>query len=442
MYRKIIFVSVYAFFLLLSSSVILSEELFGDSKVHAQKQQQQQQVITSNEKSNCIKFNSSTKQIFISCSSSAVGPVTLTDISNKINNYGILEKQPQGVWLLNANLVINNGSTLNIDPKDTTWLKILSDEKTPAYGIYVHGGLKIDNVKITSWNPQTNTFAMSSGSRENSGPSTAICGSDCSNALKSKLTHIGIPRPFISVEENTTGTTNITNSEIAYLGYEGGYGIKSSGLHYTGGDGSIIRNNDIHHLYFGFYSASGVGHIIIENNKIHDSGHYGIDPHTGTHDMIIRNNTVYNNNGTAIICSVNCHNITYDNNTVYHNNGAGIVLSRNTTQSVAKNNFIHDQIKPILLDQSNNNVIYNNRILNTNTSGISLIDESSENKIYNNFIQNASNGISLKNDKGENMIHGNSIYSNKIISSERKAIDANSNITSTNMIEHNNKIIK
>jgi mannuronan 5-epimerase len=438
-YSKILFVSVYVPILLLSSSIILSEELFGFSKAQAQ---QQQQIVTPNGKSNCIKFDSSTRQIFISCSSSAVGPVTLTDISNQINNYGILDKQSQGVWLLNANLVINNGSILTINPKDTIWLKILTDEKTPAYGIYVHGGLKIDNVKITSWNPQTNTYAMSNGSRENSGPSTAICGSDCSNALKSKLTHIGIPRPFISIEENTTGTTNITNSEIAYLGYEGGYGIKSSGLHYTGGDGSIIRNNDIHHLYFGFYSASGVGHIIIENNKIHDSGHYGIDPHTGTHDMMIRNNIVYNNNGTAIICSVNCHNITYENNTVYHNNGAGIVLSRNTTQSVARNNFIHDQIKPILLDQSNNNEIYSNRILNTNTSGISLIDESSGNKIYNNFIQNATNGISLKNDKGENLIHGNSIYSNKIISSERKGIDANSNVTSTNIIEHNNKIIK
>jgi poly(beta-D-mannuronate) C5 epimerase len=433
MNNSVSFVPAFILIILSSLSIVILEqtELI---KVHAQKQ-----VVTTNEKNDCINYNSATKQILISCKSKTV---TLTDISNQINNYGILDKQPQGVWLLNANLVINNGSILNIDPTDTKWLKIITDEKTPAYGIYVHGGLKIDKVKITSWNPRTNTYALSNGSRENSGPSTAICGSDCNNALKSKLTHIGIPRPFISVEENTTGTTNITNSEIAYLGYEGGYGVKSSGLHYTGGDGSIIRNNDIHHLYFGFYSASGVGHIIIENNKIHDSGHYGIDPHTETHDMVIRNNIVYDNNGTAIICSVNCHNITYENNTVYHNNGAGIVLSRNTTQSVAKNNFIHDQIKPILLDQSNNNQIYSNRITNTNTSGISLIDDSSANKIHNNFIQNTTNGISLKNDKGENTIHDNSIYSNKIISFERKGIDANSNVTSTNVIEHNNKIIK
>ena len=32
----------------------------------------------------------------------------------------------------------------------------------------------------------------------------------------------GAPRPSIVVENNATGTTDITNSEIAYLGYEQG----------------------------------------------------------------------------------------------------------------------------------------------------------------------------------------------------------------------------
>ncbi len=350
-------------------------------------------------------------------------------------------QQQQGIWLLNASLVINKGAALTIDNKDTAWLKILTDEKSPAYGIFVKGGLKIDNVKVTSWNPLTNNYAQSNGSRERSLSSSIGCGSNCSDALKSQLAHIGSPRPYISIEENATGSTNVTNSEIAYLGYEGGYGVKSSGLHYAGGDGSVIRNNDIHHVYFGFYSA-GVGNILIENNKIHDNGHYGIDPHTGTHDMIIRNNTVYNNNGTAIICSLNCFNILYENNTVFHNNGAGIVFSRNTTQSIARSNFIHDQTNPIFLDESNNNQVYNNRILNSNTSGISLTDDSSGNKIYNNIIQNTTSGISIKNQKGENTIHANSIYSNQILSPVQKGIIANSNVTKSNVIEHSNKITK
>ena len=134
-----------------------------------------------------------------------------------------------------------------------------------------------------------------------------------------KITHVGAPRPYIRIEEPSDGTaiggtTNITNSEIAYLGYEGGWGTGTSGIHYhMAGHGSVIRNNNIHHLYFGFYSV-GVGGMVIENNRIHDMGHYGIDPHTGTHDMVIRNNTVYGNNGTAIICSLDCYNILFEKN--------------------------------------------------------------------------------------------------------------------------------
>ncbi len=97
----------------------------------------------------------------------------------------------------------------------------------------------------------------------------------------------GAARPSIVLENNATGTTDITNSEIAYLGYEQGKHKGGSGLsYYYGGDGGIIRNNDIHHVYFGPYTF-GVGHMIVENNIIRNSGHYGLDPHTGTHDMYI-----------------------------------------------------------------------------------------------------------------------------------------------------------
>ncbi len=61
------------------------------------------------------------------------------------------------------------------------------------------------------------------------------------------------------------------NSEIAYLGYEGGKHLGASGFAYSGGDGSILKNDNIHNVYFAFYSI-GVGHMIIENNIIRNSG--------------------------------------------------------------------------------------------------------------------------------------------------------------------------
>ena len=72
---------------------------------------------------------------------------------------------------------------LNIDPTDTKWLKIITDGTT-AYGIHVYGSLKIDSVKLTSWDPHTNSYALRHGSRETSG----------------KITHNGTPRPYIRVE--------------------------------------------------------------------------------------------------------------------------------------------------------------------------------------------------------------------------------------------------
>jgi poly(beta-D-mannuronate) C5 epimerase len=217
----------------------------------------------------CISYNTSTRTISVSCNSSR-----LTDIDNKLHDISVLSKQsPSGVWLLSANLVIAKGATFHIDSTDTKWLKINSKvdrsggpKIRAAYIIDIFGSLKIDSVKITSWDPTTNNYAITNGSRT---------GTD--------IFILGAPRPSIVVDNNTTGTTDISNSEIAYLGYEQGKRKGGSGLGYCyGGDGSVIKNNIIREVYFGLYTF-GVD--------------YGLDPHTGTHDMIIRNNTVYDNKG-------------------------------------------------------------------------------------------------------------------------------------------------
>jgi mannuronan 5-epimerase len=393
--RNILIRSLIIFFLSFSLLVIFGQFDFG------QVEAQQLSIFPPN--NNCIKFNNVKRLIIVSCKSA-----TLTDIYNQINNHDILDKHPQGVWLLNSNLTIQKGSTLTIDPKDTTWLKIIADEKTLAYVIHVKGSLKIDSVKITSWNPQTNNYAMSYGSRETGSPLTRACGHSCSIEVKDTLTHHGSPRPFIKVEPHATGNTNITNSYIGYLGYEAGWGKKAEGLHYSSGDGSIIRNNNIDHLYFGFYSV-GVGNMLIENNVIHDSGHYGIDPHTGTHDMIIQNNTVYNNNGTAIICSLNCYNILFDHNTVHDNNGAGISFSRNTSGSIARNNIINNQNIPVELTNSHSDQVYDNKIFNTHTAAITLKTGSSGNYIHDNVIRHAKSGLDIDDTSKNNTIVTNRI---------------------------------
>jgi poly(beta-D-mannuronate) C5 epimerase len=352
----------------------------------------------------CITYDSSSKIITVTCSSSS-----LTDINNQLNDDNILSKQQQQsniVWLLSAGIVVANNAALYINSTDTSWLKINADGDT-GNGIDVHGRLKIDSVKITSWNMQTNDYAE-----------TDVQGT--------------IPRPYIFVEKDATGTTDIINSELAYLGYVGDY--RAPGLKYNGGPGSLVKGNHIHHLQTGFYS-DGVGGMIIEGNLVHDNTVYGLDPHTGTHDMIIRNNVVHNNGEEGIICSLDCYNITIEGNKVYNNSDAGIMFSRNMYNSVARNNYVNDEILCIFVSASNNNEIYNNTVSNC-TNGIYLKAESSNNKVYDNTITNSkSNGILVNTGA-----HDNTFSSNKIINATKFGINVAPDSNNNNTFE-NNKLI-
>ena len=59
------------------------------------------QQLSNSIQNNCIKYNNIKRLIIVSCKSA-----TLTDVYNQINNRDILDKQPQGVWLLNSNLTV------------------------------------------------------------------------------------------------------------------------------------------------------------------------------------------------------------------------------------------------------------------------------------------------------------------------------------------------
>jgi poly(beta-D-mannuronate) C5 epimerase len=347
-------------------------------------------VYVSAQTSECINYNSLLRTISISCSSA-----NLDDVYNQLNNNNILNRESatEKVWNLNAGLTIQKGSTFYINSTDTDWLKIVADGVNPN-AIKVLGSLKIDSVKITSWNPTTNDFGTTNGTR---------------HSVQDKLIlNKGDVRPVIKVEGGATGTTDITNSEIAYLGYEGGTSPGASGLSYYGGDNSIIKNNKIHNLYFGFYSK-GVGGMTIENNHIYDNDIYGLDPHTGTHDMVIRNNFVYNNGGFGIICSVDCYNITIEKNEV-HDNYHGIMLSRNMTNSFVKNNIVYNEnVSGIFVSDSYNNQIVKNTISNS-AAGIFINTHASNNQISENTIINSKEGITIDDDDGaENLIHNNKI---------------------------------
>jgi mannuronan 5-epimerase len=343
----------------------------------------------------CINYDSSTRSIMISCKSAS-----LTDINNKLHDNSVLTKQTTDStsWLLNANIIINKGSKFYINSTDTKWLKIISSSSpiikqnvrgassgnSGVNSIHVFGSLNIDSVKITSWSPLTNSYVTIT----------------TSNAT--------IPRPYLRIEPRATGTTNIVNSEIAYLGYDTSLvGLGAGGLNYYGGDGSILRGNNIHNLWYGPY-ISGVSNMIIEKNQSHHNLNYGFDPHTGSNNIIIRNNVANDNGQEGIICSVNCFNILFDNNRTYHNEKSGIMFSKNTYNSIARNNIIYNEISGIHISLSHNNQIYNNTISNS-VNGIDATPSSSNNNVHDNVIINSKNAILTDRSSSGNTFSSNTI---------------------------------
>jgi poly(beta-D-mannuronate) C5 epimerase len=349
----------------------------------------------------CITYEPSTRVIKITCQSA-----NLTNVYKQLHNKDILNIQPstndsnngkKSIWLLNASLFIAKGSTFFINSTDTSWVKIISPNRvidnssitnsnvtTTPYRIDVYGSLKINLVKITSWNPENSNYALTNGT----------------------VTNPGIARPFIKIEHSATGTADISNSEIAYLGSEGD---KSDGLYYAGGDGSVIRNNNIHNNWFAIY-FNGVSDILLENNFVHDSYFYGIDPHTAVHNMTIRNNTVYNNGAQGIICSLDCYDIAIEGNSVHNNVGSGIMFSRNMSNSVARDNNIFNETIGILVSQSHNNQVYNNLISDSKT-GIYLRNTSSDNIVNNNTIFNPKlYGLYVSTNASNNIFSSNTVH--------------------------------
>ena len=337
-----------------------------------------------NTSAGCITYNPLTRLVSVTCSS-----VNLTDIYETLKKpEKILIKQSSKVWLLNANVVVENGATFYINSTDTSWLKINSTAGV-AYYIQARGNLIIDSVTITSWDTIKNDYGK------------AIIHGNV------------IPRSYILVKDGT-GMTNITNSEIAYLGYPH---FDSFGLVYYTGAGSIIKNNNIHDMWYGFYSTGTNAHnITIQNNNFRRNNIYGIDPHSGTHHLIISNNQVYDNGRSGIICSVNCHDIVVEQNKVFNNAQVGIIFHRNVSSSFIKHNIIYDNKEDQILiqDSSYNNEIYGNSIKGGKL-GIKVTQESERNNIHNNTITDLSNyGIYVLNGASENIIAFNTIVNPSI----------------------------
>ena len=348
----------------------------------------------------CTTYDPTIRLIAIVC-----GATSLSDIYKLLNDPSILNKGLNGVWILNSNLRIGRNAALYINSTDTKWLKINSSSADTAYGLQILGNANIDSVRISSWNYSSNNYAQTHADGK-------------------------VPRAYIRVGPNGTGTTNITNSELSYLGSS--FYHRGQGLTYLSGNGNVLRNNTIHHMWYGFYSEE-IGNMVIEGNEVYDNIKYGIDPHTGTHDMQIRNNRVHDNGHIGIICSIDCKDITIDGNRVSNNTGTGIMLSINMQHSNIINNIVNNENTGIEISESHNNDIYRNIVRKSN-EGIEIHNASSDNNIHSNLVVNSTAcGIQINDNNSSR----NTIRDNYITNSTAKGLCLFGG-ASENTVSHNN----
>lgn len=324
--------------------------------------------------SQCANYDSNTNIIIVTCNTN------LSEINHFVNNRTALEKESPGVWILNASIKVNPLAKITLNHTDVSWLKIINKNDREPNFISISGSAEISDVKITSWNPISNETI-----RQN------VNGS--------------IPRPYIIVN-NAVDTVNISNSEVAFLGYNS---YPSNGLIYEhGGNGSSIVNNTFHDMWDGFYSDA-VGFITIKNNNYYNNLRYGIDPHSGSHDLSIIGNIANNNSKIGIICSEYCYNLIFDNNTVHDNGLAGLMFSLQVINSTAKKNYAYNEKVGISLFSSSNNKLYDN-LLKSNDKGIFVAGTSLSNHVYNNTIMNGKVGIEFANAAKDNVLENNTMH--------------------------------
>ena len=332
----------------------------------------------------------------------AAAPLTLVDAPSK-------------TWELSADLVLQNGATLNLHGGDagdvnTLHIRSLSDNAvTDVQAITAqYGTISVDSTHITSWDDATGA-------------------PDTDPSLPSNASNTDRGRAFIRALSylDTDGVTPresymyINNSELDHLGYYDAesYGVayKTRGCDHTDANYGVCQkvhvygsetNSHFHDNFMGTYTWGAYG-ITFTNNEYDHNVMYGLDPHDVSTYLTIDHNHFDYNGDHGVICSQRCDHLTITNNESDHNGMTpflgptgdsdtpgqvhGIMIHRGVTNTVISGNYVHDQPNGagIAVFDSAGDTITNNTIVGAEY-GIRLSVGAANNTITNNTITNSS----------------------------------------------------
>ncbi len=362
----------------------------------------------------------------------------------------LLDNQGNGVWQANASLFINAGVTLTLTPDTVTWLKLRSQAtNTPGriamvgageaydYNSFVtlktyNGAIRIDDVKITSWDPISNTY-----------------DTDISNG-----------RAYVLAKY--AARLDIQSADLSYLGSGDGesYGVSwrdinddtMPGVLLTRVTGTVLSST-FSHNYYGVYTFQA-GNMVFRDNQFQHNIGYGFDPHDFSHDFVIEDNQAFENGNHGFIISRGCnnfvlrrnqsynnrytldaqdrhahgfmidpgspnsqfpqspsHDILLENNEAWGNDGYGLRIVGSISNTIRTNTFTHN-LQGITLEQgSTGNRVENNTITGSGLYGIYLFGGADGNVLDANTVTHSGkHGIYVKT--GKNSIADNTITDN------------------------------
>jgi parallel beta-helix repeat protein len=360
-------------------------------------------------------------------------PLDLVDPTNKI-------------WLLRADLVLNDGSGLRLHGDaaggDVNELRLLSDNtgitNTVVSITADWGTLHINSTKVTSWD-------------------TAASSPDTDPA--------SFGRAFIRARSRLS-TNNVTslesrmdirNSEVSFLGYNASeaYGlvwkvVGSSSVSNIFSQVNVlgtVANSHIHDNYIGAYSLGASGMQWLTNEVDHNA-QYGIDLQDHSRLALLQGNNLHHNGNHGLFASINCNALTIRGNRSSGNFQSGILLDRESNGSQIESNECSDNgSSGIAISAGFSNLVTGNLLLRNQQAGLRLSLGSADNSIQSN--ETASNilyglnlqigsGVPLPNDDGHpkrNLFASNFIHDN--ISEPIRLSDSDDNIFATNTFNAN-----
>ncbi|MGN9912909.1 right-handed parallel beta-helix repeat-containing protein [Phytohabitans sp. LJ34] len=308
------------------------------------------------------------------------------------------------VWQLDADLVLQNGSTLRLHGGEVKTLRLRSRPSGAATEVSQimanHGTVDMRSTSVTSWDdlaggPDTNPAVPAGGARGRAFIRVlSTLAADGRTPLESRL--------------------DIVDSEVSHLGY---YGAESYGVTYKSRPcartapalcarvkvtGSQIGSR-FHHNYMGTYTW-GARDMAFRGNRYEHNVSYGLDPHDASSNLVIEKNTFAHNGNHGVICSQRCDRLRIVDN-ASHDNGRrpwagptgdsdvagqvhGIMIHRGVTNTVISGNRVwnHPHGAGIAIFDSAGNTVTNNQ-LDDNMVGVRLSVGSARNTISRNVIR-------------------------------------------------------